>query len=106
MQTTAPDSEPSAAVTPPFSARAAIEQARSEIATASRRRAIDPMSAPLAVASPASGKAVPEVRVETLGDGLFRITAAGGWHYCLQRLPEVATRDIPGGAVSVPQSCR
>ncbi len=106
VQTTALDSAPPAAVMPPFSARAAIEQARSEIAAASRHRAIDRMSAPLAAVSPASGKAVPEVRIETLGDGLFRITAAGGRHYCLQRLPEVATRDIPGGAVSIPLNCR
>lgn len=105
-QTTVPNNAPPAAVAPPFSARAAIERARSEIAAASRRQAIDPMSRPLALIPDASGKAAPEVRVETLGDGLFRITAAGGRHYCLQRLPEVATRDIPGGAVSVPLSCR
>jgi len=76
------------------------------MATASRRQAIDPMFAPPVVLSSPPASAMPEIRVEPQGDGLFRVALPGGRHYCLQHLPEVATRDIPGGAVSVPLACR
>lgn len=72
---------------------------------------LDPMFAPAARHTSAKtplerATARAETKIEELGPALFRVTSADGSHYCLQRLPEIATRDIPGPLVGVPMKCQ
>jgi hypothetical protein len=95
---------------PTPSATELLERSRAEISSASRRQMLDPMFAP---ASQQAAKATPLARataparqtVEEIGDNLLRVTTAHGQRYCLQKLPEVATRDIPGQVLSIPMTC-
>lgn len=83
---------------------------KAEIASASRRHMLDPMFAqaaqqrsrpsPLERATEKSGE-----MIERLGDDLLRITTNSGQRYCLQRLPEFATRDSPLPVMAVPMHC-
>ena len=43
--------------------------------------------------------------VEQLAGQLVRVTTADGRRYCLQGLPEAATRDIPTPVLSIPMNC-
>lgn len=87
-----------------------LARSKAEINNASRRQMLDPMFAParqpatkataLARATAQTGQAIEEI-----GDNLLRVTSANGQRYCLQKLPEIATRDIPGPLLSVPMNC-
>ncbi|MBS1145400.1 MAG: hypothetical protein H6R14_2806 [Proteobacteria bacterium] len=50
--------------------------------------------------------AIVDRKIEQRGAHLMRVTNADGSQYCLQRLPEVATRDIPTPLLSVPMKCQ
>jgi hypothetical protein len=90
--------------------QAMIERGKADIEAASRRQMLDPMFAPAArhavAATPleraTAGRAQ---RVEQLAGGLVRVTTADGRRYCLQDLPEAATRDIPTPVLAVPMNC-
>ncbi len=72
---------------------------------------LDPMFAP----PPANRPMTPSVlaralapgtqRVEQLADGMLRVTASNGRQYCLQAIPEVASRGLPQPPTSVPTNC-
>lgn len=88
-----------------------IERSKAELNAASRRQMLDPMFAPAAPHAPAKtplerATARAETKIEELGPSLFRVTHADGSRYCLQRLPEIATRDIPVPLVGVPMKCQ
>lgn len=87
-----------------------LEQAKSALAEESRQRLRDPMFAPAArkEASPsplAHATARPEPGEKMLGDGILQLTTAEGKVHCLQRPPEAASRDIPGGTLAIPVTC-
>lgn len=87
-----------------------LEQAKSALAEESRQRLRDPMFAPAArkeaPPSPlARATARPEPGEKMLGDGILQLTTAEGKVHCLQRPPEAASRDIPGGTWAIPVTC-
>ena len=90
--------------------QAMIERGKAEIEAASRRQMLDPMFAPAArppaAATPLERATAGQgTSVEQLAGGLVRITTAEGRRYCLQGLPEAATRDIPTPVLAVPMNC-
>lgn len=59
-------------------------------------------------ASPLARALTPPAAGERLlGENAIQLTTADGRVHCLQRMPEVVARDIPGGsgAVAIPVSC-
>jgi hypothetical protein len=87
-----------------------IERGKADLDAASRRQMLDPMFAPVArqatAASPLERATVSRTQsVEQLAGQMIRVTSADGRRYCLQALPEVATRDLPTPAVAVPMNC-
>ena len=87
-----------------------IERGKADIDAASRRQMLDPMFAPAALqaatATPLErATARREQRIERLAGPLIRVTTASGQRYCLQALPEAATRDIPTPVMAVPMAC-
>jgi hypothetical protein len=88
-----------------------VERSKAELNAASRRQMLDPMFAP---ASHHASRATPleraaaiaDTKIEERGASVMRVTNADGSHYCLQRLPEIATRDIPVPVLSVPLKCQ
>jgi len=71
---------------------------------------LDPMFAPptkstttLSPLARATARPVPGEKM--LGDGVLQISTADGKVHCLQRPPEVASRDIPGGTFAIPVTC-
>jgi hypothetical protein len=100
----------SVAPSPSVSGQARIEQAKTLLAEESRQRMLDPMFAPpaqnagaLSPLARATARPIPGEKM--LGDGVLQITAADGKVHCLQRPPEVASRDIPGGTFAIPVTC-
>lgn len=88
-----------------------IERSKAELNAASRRQMLDPMFAPAARHQPATtplerATARTETKIEELGPSLFRVTHANGRRYCLQRLPDIVNRDLPGPLVGVPMNCQ
>lgn len=90
-----------------------LERSKTELNAAGRRQMLDPMFAPSARHAPpptplerATATVVSETKFEQRGPDLLRVTHADGRRYCLQRLPEVATRDIPGQVLAVPTNCQ
>lgn len=90
-----------------------LERSKAELNAAGRRQMLDPMFAPSARHAPpptplerATTSVVSETKIEQRGPDLLRVTHADGRRYCLQRLPEVATRDIPGQVLAVPMHCQ
>jgi hypothetical protein len=88
-----------------------IERSKAELDTASRRQMLDPMFAPTARKAPEAtplerATAITGMKIEERGTDVMRVTNADGSHYCLQHLPEIASRDIPGPLVSVPMKCQ
>jgi hypothetical protein len=107
MAPSSPQSPPSAAEE---DAGTLIARGKAMLNTSSRRQMVDPMFAPsaekYAAASPIErATAIRDQTIEHLGDRLIRVTTAGGQRYCLQGLPEAATRDIPVPVLSVPGNC-
>ena len=89
---------------------AMIERGKADIDAASRRQMLDPMFAPAvlqaATATPLDqATARRELRIERLDSHLIRVTTASGQRYCLQALPEAATRDIPTPVLAIPMNC-
>lgn len=87
-----------------------LEQAKSALIEESRQRMRDPMFAPAArkeaPPSPlARATARPVPGEKMLGDGILQLTTAEGKVHCLQRPPEAASRDIPGGTMAIPVTC-
>jgi len=87
-----------------------IARGKADLDAASRRQMLDPMFAPAvrqaAAASPLErATAGQQQTVEQLAGQLIRVTTADGRRYCLQALPEAATRDIPTAVVAVPMNC-
>lgn len=106
----APSPSANLALPPTIDAAELVARARDEIDTTSRRLTADPMFAPppppTAGTTPlARATARPELAVRQIGDGLLRVDTAVGTRYCLQRLPEAATRDIPSPVMAVPMAC-
>ncbi len=90
-----------------------LERSKAELNAAGRRQMLDPMFAPSARHAPpptplerATATVASETKIEQRGPDLLRVTHADGRRYCLQRLPEVATRDIPGQVLAVPTNCQ
>jgi hypothetical protein len=88
-----------------------VERSKAELNTASRRQMLDPMFAPTARRAPEAtplerATAITGMKIEERGADVMRVTNADGSHYCLQRLPEIATRDIPVPLVAVPMKCQ
>jgi hypothetical protein len=83
---------------------AAIEAARRDARTPPGKTlfSAQPPASPLARAltPPAAGERL-------LGENAIQLTTADGRVHCLQRMPEVVARDIPGGsgAVAIPVTC-
>lgn len=101
---------PSAQSAPRPDTLAMIERGKADIEAESRRQMLDPMFAPAArhqaAASPlerATAGRTPTV--DQLAGQRLRVTTADGRRYCLQALPEVATRDIPTPVLAVPTNC-
>lgn len=89
-----------------------IERCKAELNAASRRQMLDPMFAPVTRHSQettplARSLAPPTAGERRLGENGLQLTTADGRVHCLQRMPEVVARDIPGGsgAVAIPVSC-
>lgn len=96
---------------PAIDATDLIERSKAELNAASRRQMLDPMFAPAARQVPAKtplerATALGETKIEELGPSLFRISRADGSRYCLQRQPEMVTRDIPVPVAAVPIQCQ
>lgn len=94
-------------------AQTLIARGKAMLDTDSRRMMADPM-AQTRFASPANAikptpleqaTATRAQSIENLDGKLIRVTTASGKRYCLQGLPEVATRDIPSPVLSVPSNC-
>ncbi|MBS1159560.1 MAG: hypothetical protein H6R15_1979 [Proteobacteria bacterium] len=110
----APSAEYPSPITPapqrPGDGASRLEQAKSALAEESRQRLRDPMFAPAArkEAPPSPlvrATARPEPGEKMLGDGILQLTTAEGKVHCLQRPPEAASRDIPGGTWAIPVTC-
>ncbi len=87
-----------------------IERGKADLDAASRRQMLDPMFAPAdrqtTRLSPLErATARPGQTVEQFAGQLTRVTTADGRRYCLQALPEAATRDIPTAVIAVPMNC-
>lgn len=95
---------------PHIDAQTMIARAKADIAAESRRQMLDSMFAPAArqptAASPLERAVAPRMQtVEQLAGQRLRVTTADGRRYCLQSLPEAATRDIPTPVIAVPTNC-
>ena len=88
-----------------------IARSKAELNAASRRQMLDQMFAPSARHAPQAtplerATAIADTKIEERGAYVMRVTNADGSRYCLQRLPEIATRDIPGPVIGVPMKCQ
>jgi hypothetical protein len=88
-----------------------IERSKADLNAASRRQMLDPMFAPSARHAPQAtplerATTIADTKIEERGAYVIRVTNADGSRYCLQRLPEIATRDIPVPLVGVPMKCQ
>lgn len=89
---------------------AMIARGKADIDADSRRQMLDPMFAaaarqPTTVTPLERATAARAQTVEQLAGQLVRVTTADGRRYCLQGLPEAATRDIPTPVLSIPMNC-
>lgn len=87
-----------------------IERGKADLDAASRRQMLDPMfTSPARQAATASplrqASAGRRQTIEQLACQLIRVTTSDGRRYCLQALPEAATRDRPTPVVAVPMNC-
>jgi hypothetical protein len=90
--------------------QAMIARGKADIEADSRRQMLDPMFAaaarqPATVTPLERATAARAQTVEQLAGQLVRVTTADGRRYCLQGLPEAATRDIPTPVLSIPMNC-
>lgn len=44
----------------------------------------------------------PQAGEKIVGEGLLQLTTADGKVHCLQRPPDIVSRDIPGGNIAIP----
>jgi hypothetical protein len=101
---------PSEQTAPRPDSQAMIERGKADIEADSRQQMLDPMFAPAArhsaAASPLERATAGQTpTVDQLAGQRLRITTADGRRYCLQGLPEAATRDIPTPVTAVPMNC-
>ena len=87
-----------------------VEEARALLNRESRQRQLDPMFAPpskvAAVESPLTrAMARPQAGEKIVGEGVLQLTTADGKVHCLQRPPDIVSRDIPGGNIAIPVTC-
>lgn len=87
-----------------------LEEAKATLHRESRQRQLDPMfvapgKAPSVDSPLARATARAPASEKMLGDGVLRLTTADGKVHCLQKPPETASRDLPGGSFAIPVTC-